>query len=180
MKRLFLLLLISGCTTVGPDYERPVVELPSQYPNTKEAANPVVAADWWKLYGDATLDELIAASGKNNVDLRLAAARVREAEALAREAGAAFLPEVTGGYSATRNQVSSRVIPAPQPGVPLEQRLDELRARLLGPLRARQRGGAREPAVAPALARCRRAHAFRRHRAGVLRAALARRANGRS
>jgi multidrug efflux system outer membrane protein len=121
MKRFFLLVLITGCTTVGPDYERPAVELPASFPLGKDASGQGVAPDWWKLYGDATLEELIAATGKNNVDLRLAAARVREAEALLRETGAAFLPEVTGGYTATRNQVSSRVVPAPQPGVPLQR-----------------------------------------------------------
>ena len=59
---------------------------------------PSVSSEWWALYGDATLNELVAAARKSNVDLRLAAARVREAEALLRETGTAFYPEVTGGY----------------------------------------------------------------------------------
>jgi multidrug efflux system outer membrane protein len=85
-----------------------------------------VTEEWWKLYSDATLDELVAAARKSNVDMRLAAARVREAEALARETNAAFLPEVSAGASATRSRVASSVIPAPQPGVPLERSLHQL------------------------------------------------------
>ncbi len=77
--------------------------------------------EWWKLYSDATLNELVSSARERNADVRLAAARVREAEALAREVGAAVYPDVIAGASATRNSVSSRVIPAPQPGVPLER-----------------------------------------------------------
>ena len=127
MKRLLLLLLISGCSTVGPDYERPAVELPAQYP-TASTAEEALPPEWWKLYADATLDEVVAASRKSNVDVRLAAARVREAGALARETGAAFFPDVSGGYNASRNRVSSRIIPAPQAGVPLERSQHQLSA----------------------------------------------------
>jgi multidrug efflux system outer membrane protein len=119
----FVALLVSGgCAVVGPDYERPALELPKDYPVSQPAAQEApIVEEWWKLYSDATLDDLVASARERNVDVRLAAARVREAEALAREAGAAFLPEVTAGASATRSRVSARVIPAPQPGVALER-----------------------------------------------------------
>jgi multidrug efflux system outer membrane protein len=119
--------VLAGCTTVGPDYERPAIELPAQYPAASTAEEPL-PPEWWKLYADPTLDELVAASRKSNVDVRLAAARVREAEALARETGAAFFPDVSGGYSAARNRVSNRIIPAPQAGVPLERSQHQLSA----------------------------------------------------
>jgi multidrug efflux system outer membrane protein len=128
MRRFFLLLLAAGCTTVGPDYKRPAVELPSQYPAPVSEAAAPVSPDWWKLYGDATLDELVATSRKSNVDVRLAAARVREAEALLREASAAFLPEVTGGYGFARNRVSQRTVPPPVSTVPLTRSQHQLLA----------------------------------------------------
>ena len=128
MKRCLLVLLLAGCTTVGPDYKRPATELPAQYPVSSSASDSSVPADWWKTYNDATLDELIATSRQNNVDVRLAAARVREAEALLRETGAAFLPEVSGGFSATRSRVSTRSLPPPQPNVPLERSQHQLLA----------------------------------------------------
>ncbi len=132
MKRLFafyLIGLLSACTTVGPDYSRPHLPLPSSFPSAAPAGDEkAISTDWWKLYGDSQLEDLIASAQKSNADLRFAAARVLEAEALAREAGAAFLPEVTGGYSATRNRVSERTIPAPQAGVPLERRQHQLLA----------------------------------------------------
>ncbi len=113
-----LALLVAGCTTVGPDYQRPSVELPAQFP-AGDAAEAKLAGNWWTLYGDATLDQLVAAAQKNNADVRLAAARVREAEGVMREANAAFFPEVNATGSATRARVSRQTLPPSPRGVPL-------------------------------------------------------------
>ncbi len=118
MRRLVLLAVLAGCTTVGPDYERPRTELPGAFFGGKTEAY-AVSPDWWSLYNDSALNELVDATRKSNVDLRLAAARVREAEAVLREAGAAYLPEVTGGYSATRNRASTQALPPPPATAPL-------------------------------------------------------------
>ncbi|MGE3162750.1 MAG: efflux transporter outer membrane subunit [Burkholderiales bacterium] len=121
MKRLALLaaLAAAGCTTVGPDYERPELPLPAAYPATGATPAEPLAPEWWKRFGDATLDGLVAAARAANSDLRLAAARVEEAEALAREAGAAFYPEVLAGASGTRSRVSRET--EPPAGAPLER-----------------------------------------------------------
>jgi len=129
MKRVLVLWLLplAGCITVGPDYERPDMPLPAQYPAPLAgAAAPALMPRWWTLYRDPLLDELVSAAQERNADLRLAAARVLEAEALSREARAALFPEVTGGYSATRNRVSASIVPAPQAGVPLERTQHQL------------------------------------------------------
>ena len=63
MKRLLtplaLALIATGCTTVGPDYQRPAITLPAQYPGavngTQATSAVLIAADWWTLYGDAEL-----------------------------------------------------------------------------------------------------------------------------
>ena len=129
MKRLLLVGFLAGCTTVGPDYERPPVALPKEYiPEEKQVAVPQVPFDWWTLYNDATLSELVQAARQGNVELRIAAARVREAEALAREAGAAIYPDITGGFGASRNRVSQRTEPPPAANAPLERSLHSLTA----------------------------------------------------
>ena len=106
---------LAACT-LGPDYKRPEMALPAQYTEPSPAEGPAVAPDWWRLYSDATLDDLVASAQKSNADLRLAAARVQEAEGVLREARAAFWPDVTAGYSASRSRVSSVGVPPPQPG----------------------------------------------------------------
>jgi multidrug efflux system outer membrane protein len=124
-----LLVASGGCATVGPDYKRPGIELPAAYPaGTPQAQAPAVAPDWWTLYNDRTLDSLITEARKNNADIRLAAARVQEAEAVLREAGAAIFPDVSGGYSATRSKVSTRSLPPPPATAPLTRTTQTLQA----------------------------------------------------
>ncbi len=111
---LFLVLaaLLGGCTALGPDYARPEAALPGDFAADESPAAPGLAGDWWTLYGDAQLDELVAAARARNADMRLAAARVLEAEGALREAGAALYPDVGAGYAYGRNRVSSRTVPA--------------------------------------------------------------------
>jgi multidrug efflux system outer membrane protein len=113
MRKLLLLLALAGCTTVGPDYKRPDMPLPAEYPNSSEKTSAEVPTAWWALYRDPLLNELIGSAWERNADVRLAAARVQEAEAVAREAGTLFYPEITGGYGVTRNRVSEFTSPPP-------------------------------------------------------------------
>ena len=101
-------LLLAGCAAVGPDYQRPAVDLPSTYP-VADAAGTAAAVDaaWWKLYGDAALDQLVASALARNADIRLAVARIEEADANLREAGATFLPQIDLGAAGSRSGVST-------------------------------------------------------------------------
>ncbi len=117
MKRALVLLLLAGCVTVGPDYKRPEVPLPAEYPEPDPAQTDAAAAlpaDWWRLYQDPTLEELVASGRKGNADVRLAVARVQEAEGALREVRAAVFPELTGTAAYTRQGVST----LSQPPVP--------------------------------------------------------------
>jgi multidrug efflux system outer membrane protein len=111
--------LLAGCTTLGPDYKRPeVVALPKEYPEPAPAAqSAAIPADWWTLYQDATLNELVAAGRKSNADVRLAVARVQEAEGALREVRAAVFPEVNATASYTRQGVSTLSQPPVPPGI---------------------------------------------------------------
>jgi len=106
-----LLALLGGCAMVGPDYERPDAGIPGRYLEStpQEATLAAVPEQWWRLYGDPVLDRLVASGLERNADLRLAAARVEEAEAALREARATYffpLVELDGG--ATRARSSDR------------------------------------------------------------------------
>jgi len=100
-------LALGGCA-VGPDYQRPALDLPSRYPSPEVAATPASTPDrWWTLYGDATLDQLVSEALARNADIELAVARVAEAEANLREAGATMFPEIDVGAAASRSRVST-------------------------------------------------------------------------
>ena len=108
--------LLAGCA-VGPDYQRPAQALPAQYPGGADAAGSAGVADaevpaqWWTLYRQPELDRLVAQALERNRDIEQAVARVEQADALARQAGAALLPRVDLGASAGRARVSPLSFP---------------------------------------------------------------------
>ncbi|MDE2598158.1 MAG: efflux transporter outer membrane subunit [Rhodocyclaceae bacterium] len=74
-------------------------------------------ARWWESYADPQLDALIAKSLSDNPGLHIAAARVRQAQAVATMAEGATLPGVGFSASATRQLFSQNdFIPPPQAG----------------------------------------------------------------
>ena len=100
-------LTLAGCA-IGPDYVRPATPLPANYAEATGSEQTTVNARWWTLFGDATLDQLVDKALQNNADLRLAIARVEQADAVAREAGASFFPEITGNAGGSNTQASTK------------------------------------------------------------------------
>ena len=92
--------------SVGPAYKRPDILLPPQWQETPAPEGAAVwpSADWWHGFGSEKLDELIAEAQRSNDDLAVAIARVQEADAQARIAGAPLLPSLDFGADATRQQ----------------------------------------------------------------------------
>jgi multidrug efflux system outer membrane protein len=108
-----VLALFAGCA-VGPDYKRPATDAPATFRDGGALTNtaaPELA--WWQVYQDATLQALVHEAFTNNHDLRIAAARVEQARAVAKQARAQFLPGVTygGTVSRGRNQVFGNPFP---------------------------------------------------------------------
>lgn len=100
--------LLPGCALIGLDYKRPEITTPATYHNVDANQTKVaVAQDWWTLYGDATLNDLVTKALQNNTDIKASVARIEEADAYAREVGAALLPQVDLDSSATRSRVST-------------------------------------------------------------------------
>lgn len=104
-------LALTACM-VGPDYRRPEVALPSSFTADAQAGSalPAVAVNrqWWRLFNDATLDSLVDQALVHNHDLSAAVARVAEAEALAREAGATLFPQIDLRAGGSRSRASTR------------------------------------------------------------------------
>lgn len=73
-----------GCTMVGPDYQRPVPPIASQWIETNAPMIKSEQADvstWWTGFNDAVLNTLIAAARQQNPELQAAGVRVLEAQA---------------------------------------------------------------------------------------------------
>src|SRR5258708_26903992 len=93
---LSVVTLMAGGCLVGPNYVRPKVEQPAQFKSQadKEPAPPI-AREWWHLYGDPELDQLIVTANASNQSLRLAVARVGSGRAHPRRARSYLFPTLS-------------------------------------------------------------------------------------
>lgn len=93
-----MVLMASACAS-GPSYEQPVAPVASNAAFV--SADPTLFAsepppgEWWRLYNDPLLDQLITDAFSANTDLRVAAGNLRRARALLSEARSARLPSTT-------------------------------------------------------------------------------------
>jgi len=95
---------LSGCN-LGPYYHRPNVPPPDNWTTASDANAPEwPASDWWHGFNSADLDSFIAQAQSANDDLRAAVARVRQADAQRRIAGAPLLPAAQLQATATRSR----------------------------------------------------------------------------
>jgi outer membrane protein TolC len=99
MRWVCLLLILAGCKTVGPDYEKPKTEtkLPGDFSGPDDPALQPGTEDlekWWEVFQDPQLADLIQRAAKQNLDVRIAIARVNESRARVDIASAARSPQV--------------------------------------------------------------------------------------
>ena len=97
-------LLLAGCA-VGPDYVRPTAPVPQAYKaapgwSLATPSDRLPRGDWWTLFGDPTLNELVTRADAANQTLAAAAANYAQARAVVRETRAALLPTVDVNGSA--------------------------------------------------------------------------------
>jgi NodT family efflux transporter outer membrane factor (OMF) lipoprotein len=93
---------LAACTTVGPDYhvpkeavvERPEAKAPFMGALETPFKSDPLPADWWHLYQDPLLDQLIGKAFAANADLRVAAANLARAEGVLDEVEEKKHPEV--------------------------------------------------------------------------------------
>ena len=101
---LVLVLVLGGCD-LGPDFLRPEVEMPTAFRATAATeATAWPSEDWWRGFASPELNALIEQARAQNFDIAAAIARVRQADAQVRIAGAALLPTVTATAGASWQQ----------------------------------------------------------------------------
>ena len=126
-----VLLLGSGCS-VGPDYQPASTVMPSAWlEGTHHGidATPAELAHWWTEFNDPLLNSLIGRAVKANLDLFVAAARIREARAAQKLAEVGAWPRLDLSASYSRNHASQNAVgssaqgavAAPRSGADLDQ-----------------------------------------------------------
>ena len=104
-----------SCTKVGPDYERPKLPTPPQYrfADTAESQAATLAdLPWWQVFDDPALQALLRDAVANNLDLRIAAARVDQLRAQAGIVKSFLYPQVDG--TASYSVIGASSVPAGQ------------------------------------------------------------------
>ncbi|EGI76474.1 efflux transporter outer membrane subunit [Hylemonella gracilis] len=99
--------LLSACTVLTPSYERPALSVPDVWPAEIQVDARTVAAKpvaWESFFPDERLRALIQLALEHNRDMRIATARVLEAQALYGVQRADRLPSLNAGGSVARSR----------------------------------------------------------------------------
>ena len=101
-----VLLMLGGCM-IGPDYEKPQIDIPNAWQNklAKEDADQENLR-WWENFNDPVLVTLIETGIQNNLDLKMAESKILQSRAALRLATASLYPHITGNVSSTHNAAS--------------------------------------------------------------------------
>jgi multidrug efflux system outer membrane protein len=102
--------LLGGCT-LGPDYERPELELPASFVQPVEEGASFANAPWWELFDDPELKYLVELALIENQDLGIAVARIEEFRALLGITRADQFPTVDIAASGGRQNPSQNAFP---------------------------------------------------------------------
>nr|WP_249787780.1 efflux transporter outer membrane subunit [Bradyrhizobium sp. IC3123] len=95
----------SGACVLTQDLPDPALDVPTHYKYAGKGDAPP-SLDWWRGFRSAELTQLMEEAQTVNLDIAAAVARIVQADAQARQAGAALLPSVSTGGSETYSRTS--------------------------------------------------------------------------
>jgi NodT family efflux transporter outer membrane factor (OMF) lipoprotein len=105
-------LAAGGCIKVGPDFTKPRAPVAKDWLESGDRRVKTESPEqrnWWKAFGDPTLDRLIETAYRENLDLRIAGVRVLEARAQLGIAVGQFFPQTQQAFgSLEKNHGSQR------------------------------------------------------------------------
>jgi len=116
--RASLVLVLGACANpFGIEPHATLAPFPADVAAASDAAQAVLAPDWWAQWHDAQLNALVTQAVRDNPTLRVAAARVRRAQAQTQAARAQQWPSLELDANATRQHYTATgMVPAPLAG----------------------------------------------------------------
>jgi len=96
---------LSGCT-IGNDYTRPQVEMPQTWRIDHSHAADVVNTKWWGQFNDPVLNTLVDDALRENLDIKIAAARVDQFIGALTSTRAQMYPQLGYGADMSRARAS--------------------------------------------------------------------------
>lgn len=111
---IFLSLILSSCSLLGPDYNKPKIDTPSSWNNSVEVKEANLAKlAWWKKFNDPKLNQLIEEALQNNNDLQIAVGNILQADALLKQVQMGWVPTISLGGSGFAGQMFNPNVFAP-------------------------------------------------------------------
>lgn len=110
---LAVAVLLSACTTVGPEFEQPEVAVANTWLDADDERIDTSSStyqDWWQVFDDPVLAKLINTAYRQNLNLQTAGLRVMEARAQLGIASGQKYPQsqtIGGGYTYSRSSINS-------------------------------------------------------------------------
>jgi NodT family efflux transporter outer membrane factor (OMF) lipoprotein len=97
---------LAGCW-LRPDLPDPKLDVPETYVTARKGSDQALPAlDWWRGFGSRELTLLMEEAQTANLDIAVAVAKIKEADAQVRIANAALLPVLDANFSATRTRTA--------------------------------------------------------------------------
>lgn len=107
---LLVLTTLSACK-LGPDYQRPPIELPANFIDSGDSGASLANMDWWEVFNDKQLVALINTALIQSKELAIATARLEEARARLGFTRADLYPQLDVGAGASRGNSAEIFIP---------------------------------------------------------------------
>ncbi|PRD14842.1 efflux transporter outer membrane subunit [Pantoea coffeiphila] len=102
-----LSMMLAGCLSLDPDYQRPAAPVPATWPGQNvDGSAPAVLSNWQQVMGDSRLKTVVARALASNRDLRKAISDIEQAKALYGEERASLFPTLNAGLTSTRSRTT--------------------------------------------------------------------------
>jgi multidrug efflux system outer membrane protein len=124
---VLVLAMVAGCK-LGPNYSRPPISTPDSYrelaPDQQaQSAGSIGDERWWEVFKDEELQGLVREALKQNYDIRIAAERILQAQAIVGITRADQYPTIAAGASALNQRFPQTKINGPFQTGPMQVNL---------------------------------------------------------
>ena len=106
-------ILLSSCTTVGPDFEKPEAPVADNWLDADDErvdTTTVAYQDWWNVFEDPVLTQLMETARQQNLNLQIAGLRIMEARAQLGYATGLQYPQsqsLSASYARNRSSINA-------------------------------------------------------------------------
>ncbi len=110
---LFLGINLCSCGLLGPDYNKPKIDIPQSWNSNKniiiDANLQIADTKWWEQFHDPMLNELIKEALNNNNTIQMAIGNIIQAQAILKKVYMTWVPIINMGIGGIDGQANNHV-----------------------------------------------------------------------